>query len=417
MNADANHFANLMTSPTTFVRRSNDPVAALLIALASALLGSALDAQSRTTNVAARREIAVGEIGRIRGQSNIVSGALTSNGELLLARTQPAELQKYDTNGKRLWTQATQSSVNGGVVVCGDTVVTLESSETWSVGKFRLSSGKVIANTPVEIERGIDPFVLGCFRNNTVVSLHARMRIGATGLAPLSFPERSVILVASDGTVTATGFSVVDSSVQVIPPLAFGRSAIRPPFAPTSSIVLVSNGELLYAAGTDTTIMMFNLDGRITGTISLRSNPVELNQEQIRETRAGWIDRNAIRWPPELKAETLYARVAALEKSTRGLTLGRMLGSGDGEVLVRRRDLDHTLLVDSDSTVYEIFRIKPAQQVIGRVTLPPNHYPIAYNGRRIITSTFIESAESKGRARQEIVIWQIMSPSNNEDQQ
>ncbi len=164
------------------------------------------------------------------------------------------------------------------------------------------------------------------------MGVHVRMRVGAGGLAPVQHPERSVVLVSATGAMRPTRFVTVDSSIQATPPPAFGRSAIRPPFAPTPSVAFVPPTTLLYSSGTRTTVELHQLNGTPSGSIALAPNTAPRDTSELSQQRTEWIARNAKRFPDATAAETLLARVASLDSTVYDVFEGKINGKTRGRV-------------------------------------------------------------------------------------
>jgi len=360
-------------------------------------------------------QLSVRQILQISGQRNVVYAALAPKGQLVLARAQPAELTLFDSSGNRIWSRNTRMPVAGGMTICRDTIIALESGDTWHLVRSRLSSGKELARTELDIARGSDPFILGCSGGAAVIRILVRMRVGALGLAAVQFPERNVVLVFPDGELRPTSFLAIDSSIQITPPAYFGRMAMRPPFAPTPGLAFVPPGNLLYSSGTDAGVEIHDLRGKRIGSVKLTANQTQFDEGEINKQRTEWVERSAKRFPAAIRAETLFARVAALETTTRGLSLGRMLNSQTGDVLVRRRDMDRRPLLELDSTVYDVFDGRQNGRIRGRITLPAGHFPLAFDGSRIVTSFVRPTTLASEPSMQDVFVFLIVSNANSKE--
>jgi len=104
-------------------------------------------------------------------------------------------------------------------------------------------------------------------------------------------------------------------------------------------------------------------------------------------------------------------RITQRASSTRGCTLGIIPTSRSGEALVHRRDMDRQLFNPVDLSVYDIVETRPDGSTTGRVSLPPHHRVLAFDGARILTSLKDVSDGTSSIRSDEVVVFRIEGPT------
>ena len=156
-------------------------------------------------------------------------------------------------------------------------------------------------------------------------------------------------------------------------------------------------------------ISLRTLDGRPTGTVRVAGRGLDRSDAEIAAFRADWIERRTKPYDRSLRADTFYTRIAQLASSTGGRTMGIIHTSPSGEALVRRRDMDRPLLDPVDPFVYDIFETRPNGSTTGRVSLPPRHRVLAFNGSRILTHV-TDGSSGGATTKGEVIVLRIERP-------
>jgi hypothetical protein len=323
-----------------------------------------------------------------------------------------------DSTGKIIWRRDTDDI--GGIAICGDTIVTGElvgkGQREWKLVRYQIQDGKRMSRADIGLKDGntADVRLLGCVADGAVLEVYARgsRHNDAPVQRYFPFPELSALVITAKGQRTSPGFTVVDSTPQYLPPFpAQVAMPIRAPFAPRFSVRLSSSGNLLFATGADTVISVRSLGGQSLGTVRLAGGSVERTDSQIAAFRADWVARNARTWSASLRPETLFTRIAQLETSARGRTLGNIVTSHTGDALVHRRDLDRQLLDTTDPKVYDIFAAQPNGVTRGRLSLPPRHVVLAFDGSRILTWLASTKSGTSWQPGGEVFLFRIEGPA------
>lgn len=323
------------------------------------------------------------EVIRIAEQRGVVDGALW-RGAIVVPRYAPPSLTLYDSAGRAVWTRATEQRRPAGLVVVGDTVAILENAgtpEDYQIVRFLAATGRELDRLDVALEPGQSPRLIGWSERGWTASAISLFANRGRGLEALVHAELRILDIDPRTGVTMARYSGIDSTTQTIPPVAFGRSPIRPPFAPLISFAMLPGGDVAASSGDRLTMSVLDASGIATRLLELPQampQPVVDRQAQLDVWKRSVMLHERI--------DTLLRRVAAADTGLRGMTFGRVRSSPDGELLVQRRDLLEHPLESVDSAAFDVVDSRPGANpvVLGRVILNPRDGVLAFDGTRIL---------------------------------